>query len=118
MFPGKIPTFYLTWNLSLIFYLLLVSVRVLVLFFAHPFLWYLTLAIPIVNLLTLFMQPLPHFLALPISPSVLGRGSILAVLSSPLTLSQPGISPSFCRIFRSNIGHILKNKKLKTALLV
>lgn len=88
-------------------------------FFAHPFLWYLTLAIPIVNLLTLFMQPLPHFLALPISPSLLGRGSILAVLSSPLTVSQPGvISPSFCRISRSNIAHILKNKKLKTALLV
>lgn len=51
------------------------------------------------------MQPLPpfRFLLFP-SPSLLR--SILALLLPPLTLSQPGISPSFCWIFSSSIPHI------------
>lgn len=48
--PRQNSHFFLTWNLSLVFYLLLVSLRILV--FEHPFLRYLTLAIPVMNLLT------------------------------------------------------------------
>lgn len=100
MFPGKIPTFFLTWNLSLVFYLLLVSVRVLGLgvgfFFAHPFLRYLTLAVPLMNFLTRFMQPLPHYTVL-LLPTWLGTHFGHAF---PPALSQPGFSP------RSNISRI------------
>lgn len=118
--PRQNSQFFLTWNFSLIFYLLLVSVRV------WGFGFWASFFVVFNSCYSSHESPQPlhaatsslQVLALPISPSLLARGSILAVLSPPLTLSQLVFLPVSAESSGPIFHTLLKNKKMKPALLV